>query len=141
MLLLLLACVTDADTKLYSGGDYSLVFNSVDDGCAGGELADVFTGGAATMPDSLPGDATLSLLTVGVATANVEDGGNGALEMHGIEFGNVIVQSCSATLTVDIDLLVLSADELAGTGAFDVADCPNFDADPCTVDADLSFIR
>lgn len=141
MLLLLLACLTESDTRLYTGGDYTILFNAVDDGCAGGELADVFTGGSATMPEALPGDATLSLASIGVATTQVEDAGDGALSMHGIEFGNVVVQSCSAILTADLDLLVLSEEELGGTGTFDVAGCAGFDADPCTVDADLSFVR
>ncbi len=169
--LLILGCGDKSDPNeeasfTWSGGDFQFQTTDVGDECLGGALEALFMpDGPATPHDfeyliylpgyeELPMSYSVDLRAPFVempVTVDSEDSSTLQIRgsvMESVELGPTTYGDCVVTMTVDLDLTPVSADEAEGDATITISDprgeddlCPIFDETPCPVALDLVAVR
>lgn len=162
--LVALACTPTGGTgEDFVGGDFDVETTGVDDDCYDGSFEVIFLpdGGTSTnpwgQPVYLPGFAELpatyqvelpdpfeptEVTVTGDADHRVVTGApNDQIALDAEQW-----PGCLVDMSIDVDLLIVSADEVQGTAtlhtaSFDEASCPAVQADPCDITLDLRGTR
>lgn len=160
-MLLLTACEPTSTPADFTGGDFQFRTLSVDDACLDGGMEVLFMPeGEPTdfsdpvyLPgaDELPMTYTVSLQAPFTDMEITVTGDQGArtvtgAENLGVEFDADNYPGCLVNTSIDVDLVIDSADEVHGTAtlstsSFDESSCPVPDSDPCTIVATLEADR
>ncbi len=154
------------DIENWSGGDFQFQTMAVDDGCLGGANEALFMPeGPATphdfeyliyIPDygDLPEVYTIDLRKPFVEMPVRVDSDDGLTYqvrgsvMDDVELGSTAYGDCAVTMTVDADLTPVSGSTAEGSATITISDprgddgrCPVFDAQPCTVELELTATK
>ncbi len=162
-LLLLVACDPSSSIEDFVGGDFDFSTQAVSDGCLDGGFEVLFMPEGPGTPnpfgvpvyvpalDELPSEYEQALPDPFPA-ALVTVTGEGDLrsvsgaQVTDVEFDADTYPGCLVEAAVDVQLTLISADEVQGTatlttGSFDEPGCPTPQADPCDLVVDLPGVR
>jgi hypothetical protein len=162
-LLLFAACKPSDSTSDFTTGDFQMATTGVDDACFDGGFEALFLpDGAGTTrewddpvsipaEDELPATYTVSLPDPFHSTEVTVTGSGDSRTVTGAENTDVEIDpdnypGCLVDMSIDVDLTIVSADELQGTavlhtGSWDEGSCPTVSGDPCDITIDLTGTR
>lgn len=160
---LMFACDPSESTDEFTTGDFEFETVAVDDACFDGGFAVLFMPDGPDTPSefgaeiTVPAEADLpASYTVNLADPfndmDVEVTGSGntrtirGAQNIGVELDADAYPGCLVDMSIDVDLTISNADEVAGTAvlntsSFDEANCPVVDSDPCAITLDIVGTR